>query len=134
MRRGASVLAIAAGVVALAQPAAAQGNKNSFPLTCGNTTYQVTTSGNGDWTPARDNGSTLVFHPTAFGEFTGTFTPSDGSPPSDVTEPPSEFQAQPNNGHPTVSCSFHLVFTDSYGTFEGGGSVTGFTTGTRNNH
>jgi len=118
--------------VSLAAPAIAQGNKTEFPLTCNGTTYQVTISGNGNWTPARDNNSTLVFHPTAFGEFTGTFTPADGTPQT-VTEPPQEFQAQPPNGHPQISCTFSFTFTDESGTFEGSGSVSGYTTGTRNN-
>jgi hypothetical protein len=134
MTRLFSILALVAGLFALTQSASAAGNKFTFPLTCDGTTYQVTVSGNGQWTPARDTDSTVVFHPTAFGEFTGTFTPSDGSDPINETDPPEEFQAQPSNGHETVDCSYQISFTEPDGTFEGSGTASGFLTGTRNNH
>jgi hypothetical protein len=119
------------GAVAMvvAAPASAASNKQVFPLTCNGTTYQVTTNGNGDWTPARDNNSNLVFHPTAFGEFTGTFTPADGSPPSTQTDPPFARKTQPRNGHPTADCTFTIHFMDDNGTFDGSGGVTGWTSG-----
>jgi hypothetical protein len=74
-----------------------------------------------------------VFHPTSFGEVTRTFTPSDGSAPQTETQPPHEFQAQPQNGHPRVDCMFHFEFSDSSGTQVDDGSVSGYTTGARNN-
>jgi len=120
-------------IVAAAAPSLAQGNTFTFPLTCGGTTYQVTVGGNGNWVPARDNNSTLVFHPTTFGEFTGTFYPADGSDPQTETDPPEVFQAQPSNGHPSLDCTYHVEFTDENGTFIGDGGVAGYVTGARNN-
>jgi hypothetical protein len=114
-------------------PSFAQGNKFPIALTCGGTTYQVTKTGNGDWAPVRDDNSTLVFHPTAFGEQTRTFTPSDGSPPQTDTRSAGEFQAQPQNGHPTDDCTYHVEHSDPSGTEVVDGSVTVYTTGTRNN-
>jgi hypothetical protein len=116
--------------VAVATPASAAGNKQVIPLTCNGTTYQATIAGNGDWAPARDNNSTLVFHPTAFGEFTGTFTPADGSPPTTQTDPPFARKTQPRNGRETINCTFRIHFADSTGVFDGSGSVVGYTTGT----
>src|SRR5262245_53997269 len=121
MARSTRVLAlavIALGLSAtLATSALAQntGNKAQLTLTCDSTTYQVTIAGNGDWAAARDNNSTLVFHPTAFGEVTRTFYPADGSPAQTQTEPPHEFQAQQQNGHPRVDCSFFYDVTDPSG-------------------
>ncbi|MEA3054930.1 MAG: hypothetical protein QOD30_362 [Actinomycetota bacterium] len=122
---GAAMLATTAGPVA-----AAGGGGEHIALACGQTTYDVVTNGNGDWTPARDSNSTLVFHPTAFGEFHGTFTPSDGSPAQDVTDPPFERKNAPSNGHPTDSCTYHIDFSDDSGTFVGDGSVAGWSSGT----
>lgn len=133
MRRKLSVIAAGAAVVGgvIVGPlvgAAHADHGQTIPLTCGGTTYLVTTNGNGDWTPARDQASTKVFHPTSFGQFTGTFTPSDGSPPQTVTEPPSQFQAQPqtHNNHDTVSCTFTFTDQGPDGTFQGSGSVVGW--------
>ena len=132
MRRIVSTVALSLTIVlALSIPAAAA---NKFPLTlnCGSTSYDVTVAGNGDWAPARDNNSTLVFHPTAFGEFTGTFTPADPSqPPETFTDPPFARKTQPRNGHPTFDCTYDVHFDEGDGTFDGHGSVSGFTTGTR---
>src|SRR3954471_6139333 len=82
--------------MAVATPASAA--QNIIPLTCGSTTYQVATNGNGDWTPARDTNSTTVFHPVAFGEFNGTFTPADGSEPITETDPPSRARLNRRTG------------------------------------
>jgi hypothetical protein len=130
-RVGITVGAAVGMLVAMALPASAGG----FPITlqCGDTTYNVIVNGNGDWAPARDTDSTLVFHPTAFGTFTGTFTPSDGGPPQTETDPPFARKNQPRNGRPTLDCTYHFTDTDSSGTFEGGGDVSGWTSGTRNN-
>ena len=114
--------------VSFATPASAQ--QEIIPLTCGGTTYQVSVNGNGDWTPARDTNSTLVFHPTAFGEFTGTFTPADGSEPSTETDPPFARSTQPRNGRADFDCTFTIHFVDETGTFDGSGGVTGWTSGT----
>src|SRR6187397_301485 len=101
MRRIARATAVLLGGTAMLAATAAPAAAGGFPveLTCGQTTYHVITNGNGDWTPARDSDSTLVFHPSAFGEFHGTFTPSDGSDPQEETDPPFERKNVPNNGH-----------------------------------
>ena len=124
--------AVALGVTAVGlAPALAASTAQTIPVQCGQQSYEVTTNGNGNWTPARDNNSTLVFHPTSFGEFTGTFTPSDpNQPPQTETDPPQTFQAQPANGHPTVSCTYTIHFVSPDGTFDGSGSVAGWTSGT----
>jgi len=130
MRQLMVTLGVIAGLVgALVTPAAAAGNKQTISLTCDGTDYKVTVSGNGNWTPARDNDSTLVFHPTSFGEFAGVFTPSDGGDPIEFTEPPEEFQAQPNNKRPLLTCSFEFAFEEEDGTFHGEGTATGYATG-----
>ncbi|MEN3272250.1 MAG: hypothetical protein V7636_1011 [Actinomycetota bacterium] len=131
MRRFSRATAVLIGGTALlaatAGPAAAGGDH--VALTCGQTSYDVIVNGNGDWTPARDADSTLVFHPSAFGEFNGTFTPSDGSAAQQETEPPFERKNVPNNGHPTESCTYTVNFSDENGTFTGSGSVTGWSSG-----
>ena len=102
------------------------GNTAPLSVTCNGTSYDVTIVLGGEWAAARDNNSTLVFHPTAFGETTRTFYPADGSTPQTQTEPPSEFQAQQQNGHPRVECTFHLELTNQSGTRVDDGSVSGW--------
>ena len=123
-------LTVAVGLVMVTAGAASAASSSQITLKCGNTTYQVTTNGNGDWTPARDTGSNLVFHPTAFGEFTGMFRPADGGKPERFTDPARVFKAQPANGHDTFDCTFTFTQTDDSGTFTGKGSVTGYFSGT----
>src|SRR4051812_43568625 len=60
---------------------------DTFPLTCGGTTYQVTATGNGDFTPAHDLNSTTVFIPHAFGPFTGSIYDASGTLISTETDP-----------------------------------------------
>src|SRR3954468_9724141 len=106
---GISALAVAGLAVGIAGPAGAGGFV--LPLTCNGTTYMVVSNGNGDFTPARDTNSNLVFHPTSFGAFTGTFTPSDGSEPQVETDPPMTLPAQPqaHNGMTSFTgCTYTL--------------------------
>jgi len=130
MERTTRVLALvvlALGLTAtLAGPALAGGNNAQIRLTCGGTSYDVTVGGNGTWTPARDTGSTLVFHPTAFGEVTRTFYPADGSPTQTMTSSAHEFQAQQQNGHPRVDCSFLFDQTFQQGRQVDTGTVSGW--------
>jgi hypothetical protein len=126
-------LLASAMILAAVAPSLAQGNKATVSLTCGETTYAVTVAGNGNWAPARDEDSTLVFHPTSFSNETSTFTPSDGGDPETVNDPPAEFQAQPQNGHPVLDCSYQFVFECTCGITTGSGDVTGYITGARNN-
>ena len=130
MERTTRVLALvvlALGLTAtLAAPAFAGGNNAPITLTCGGTSYDVIVGGNGTWQPARDTNSTLVFHPTAFGEVTRTFYPADGSATQSETQPSHEFQAQQQNGHPRVDCSFLFDQTFSEGREVDSGTVSGW--------
>jgi hypothetical protein len=137
MRRFITVGLMAAGLmVAATVPSIAAGNKAVISLTCGGgATYEITIAGNGNWQTARDNDSTLVFHPTAFGESTHTFYPADGSDPQVETDTAHEFQAQAqaHNGQPTVECTYHAEFVFPEGTEVDQGPVSGYTTGTPKN-
>ena len=117
------VIGMSAAMAALAMA----GNTAQLSLSCSGNSYVVTISGNGSWVPARDNNSSLVFHPTAFGEVTRTFYPADGSPAQTQTAPANEFQAQQQNGHPRVACTFRFEHSDSGGTYIDTGSVSGWT-------
>ncbi|MCA1831843.1 MAG: hypothetical protein LC750_03740 [Actinobacteria bacterium] len=127
------VTAAALTVVALiagAAPALAAGSdKQVITLTCGQSSYEATIWGNGEWTPARDNASSIVFHPTYFGEATHTFYPSDGSAPVSRTSPAKEFKTQPSTTNPTFSCTFRAEFVASDGTYVDEGPVDGYMSG-----
>ena len=112
----------------LAAPALAgsSGNKAHLTLTCQGESHDVIIGGNGDWTPARDTATTTVFHPNAFGEVTRTFYPADGSAPQTQTAPAHEFQAQQQNGHARIDCTFRFEHGDSSGTYIDTGSVSGW--------
>ena len=49
-------------------------------LSCGGTTYEVVVAGNGNWTPAHDTDSNVIFIPTWFGDFHGTVLDAEGNP------------------------------------------------------
>jgi len=102
-----------------------------IPLTCGSTTYQVVTHGNGDYTPAHDLHSNLMFIPHAFGVFHGEIHDATGALVDSMDEPASAQGSGKQKND--VSCTFviHEVsdgsdpdFPAGY-TFEGTGSVTG---------
>jgi hypothetical protein len=130
-----SVTGLAVGVlaaVAESPASAAPQNGDHFALTCGTTTYQVTTMGNGDYTPAHDLNSHKVFIPHAFGEFAGTVYDDEGNVADSFTEPASTQGSGKQKND--VSCTFTFTFTsdgsDPEGppagyTFIGTGSVTG---------
>ena len=69
-----------------------------------------------------NNGGGLVR--IAFGEFTGTFTPSDGSDPETFTEPGSAKANVPRSRNLIIDCTFAFTETSPEGVFEGSGSVT----------
>ena len=105
-----------------AGPAGATKNGPDVTVNCGSGPFAVTVGGNGDWTPARVNGSTAVLHPVSFGLFTGVFVPT-GGPPQLVSEDPFARKNTPNNGKPLMKCSYHISFSDPGGTFSGDGTV-----------
>jgi len=92
-------------------------------LECQGETFQVVVAGNGEWTPAHDLNSNLVGVPIAFGEFTGTFTPTEGEPET-FTEPGSAKPNMPRSRNLVVECTFSFSETSPEGTFTGSGSVT----------
>jgi len=106
-------------------------NGELIPLTCGSTTYQVVTNGNGDYTPAHDVSSNRVFVPHAFGVFHGVLRDASGAVVESFDEPASTQGSgkQKNDVHCTFA--FHEVSDGSDPevpagwTFDGSGSVTG---------
>jgi hypothetical protein len=132
MARTTRVLALAVVALGLsamlATPALARntGNKAQLTLTCDGETHQITIAGNGDWSPGRDNDTTIVFHPTAFGEITRTFYPADGSPSQTQTDAPNQFKAQQQSGHPRLDCSFLYDATYPSGRQVDTGDVSGW--------
>jgi len=124
-----SIAVLALGLsAAVAAPAFAgnSGNKAQLTLTCDGESHDVTIAVNGDWSPARDNDSTAVYHPTAFGEVTRTFYPADGSSPQTETAPAHEFKAEQQSGHPRFDCTFVFEFSDSSGRYVDSGTVSGW--------
>jgi hypothetical protein len=123
-----SALVVAGALVGISAPAgAAPVNAKTVGIVnvdCGSGTFQVATMGNGDWTPAHVIGTNQVFIPTAFGEFTGTFTPTGGTPTTETE--PAISKPSPRNGKDVVHCSYTLHFESAEGTFVGHGTVTGF--------
>ena len=92
-------------------------------LTCLGETYQITVNGNGQWTPAHDNNSSLVGVPIAFGELTVTFTPTGGEPQTEII-PPTSKRNVPRSRNAVIECTFFQTGSDPEGTFEVSGSVT----------
>jgi hypothetical protein len=126
-----TVAAVMTGALVMGAAAPANAGGEVLELVCGNTTYQIVSNGNGAFTPGRDLASTRVFIPTSFGEFSGTFTPSDGSDPETFTDPAMTKTANPqaHNGKATfVDCTFSVHFEGPDGTFDGSGSVSGWAT------
>lgn len=92
-------------------------------LNCGGEIVDVSVAGNGDWTPAHDLNSNLVGVPIAFGEFTGTFTPTGGG---DLlfTDPPFAKPNVPKTRNLIVDCTFTVAGPVPGGSVSGNGSVT----------
>ena len=102
-----------------------------FDLTCGSATYQVVTAGNGDWTPAHDTHSNLVFIPHAFTGFHGEVRDADGNLVDTFDEPAGSQGSGKQKNDVSCTFSFHEVsdgsdpeFPAGY-TFTGSGGVTG---------
>lgn len=112
-----------------AAPAIADPKGETFPLVCddGNT-YQVTTNGNGEFTPAHDADSTRTFVPLAFGEFSGTVTDAQGNVVDSFSEPGVAKGQSGKNAKGTINCTFSFSGTEDGLTFSASGSVTGYAT------
>ena len=126
-------LAVAGGVAIgiAAAPANADPKGETFPLVCNNgETYDVTTNGNGNFTPAHNADGTNVFIPLAFGEFKGTVTDAQGNVVDSFSEPGIE-KGKGNagkNATATISCTFSFSGTEDGLTFNASGSVLGYVT------
>ncbi len=123
-----------AGSLGGAGAAAADPPGEVVTVVCDNgSTYMVALNGNGDFTPAHDVASTTTLVPTAFGEFHGTVTDSDGNVIDEFVDPAMTKGSSSKQRATTTSCTFTI--TDSFEdpdlgmlTFTGTGSVTGFIT------
>jgi hypothetical protein len=125
---------VVAGLLAVpvlgAQPAQAKPGE-VITLACGGTTYQAAVNGNGQWSPARDLGSTKVFVPHAFGPFTGTIRDASGTV-IDTSTDPAVVQGSGKQKN-DVSCTYSFTFVSDGSdpdfpagwTFSGVGTVTG---------
>lgn len=145
LRAGTAAVVGATAIVASAATAGADPNGEATHLSCGGAEYEVVVTGNGEFTPAHDLGSTTMFVPTAFGAFTGTltdltddvvvFTESD---PGGATKGNSQARGR-TTLHCTYSFEDHFVAgPDDEGLveghhylFAGEGDVTGFASGPR---
>jgi hypothetical protein len=128
----ARVVAASAAIAGIAAPSAfAASEKETIPLECDNgNSYVIEVNGNGEFTSARDAGSTSVFVPLSFGDFTGTLTYPDGTVET-LPPDPGIAKGKGNAGkHATnlVTCTFSFSGVEDGVLFEGGGSVTGFIT------
>lgn len=91
-RRCAVVAAGIGALVATSVPTAGSAiaaPQDAFEVTldCDNgESYDVVVTGNGEFTPARDQNSTLVLIPVAFGDFTGTLFDDEGNEVDSFTE------------------------------------------------
>ena len=99
-----------------------------FTINCGTSgTYNVVVNGNGSFTPAHDLNSNKVLIPVAFGPFSFTVTDRSGTVVDSGIEPGSSKGSAVPKGHPLLSCSYSVSFTDQGGfTFSGSGGVTGY--------
>lgn len=130
---------LAATPLVLTAPAQADPHGDTFDLDCDNgSSYTVTASGNGAFTPALDADSNTVFVPTSFGEFHGVVTNADTDEVIDeFTDPPAVKGSSGKDRATTVDCTFTFTgeeFVPELGFtihFEGSGSVTGFSTPAR---
>jgi hypothetical protein len=129
---------VVAGSLGTAGTASADPSGPPIPVVCDNgVTYQATVNGNGVFTPAHDIASTSILVPTAFGEFHGTVTDSDGNVIDQFSDPPVVKGNSGNHARTTTtSCTFTL--TESFEdpglgllTLTVEGSVTGFVTPVR---
>jgi hypothetical protein len=117
----------ALGSTAYADPKAG----DAIPLTCGATTYQVVVNGNGDWTPAHDVNSNLVFIPHWFGAFHGEVRDAQGVLVDQFDEPAGTQGSGKQKNDVSCTYRFHDVgdgsdpeFPAGY-TFDGIGTVSG---------
>lgn len=82
----------------------------TFPLVCDNgQTYDVTSNGNGEFTPAHDIESTTVFVPVAFGPFTGTVRNAQNQVVDSFTDPASAKGQSARGLADPVTCTYSFT-------------------------
>lgn len=117
MKRTAITIAAAGAALAFgALPAQAAPSGETLPLDCGSDgTYRAFVNGNGEFTPARDTGSTMVVIPVSFQDFHFVATAADGTVLVDDTDASvtSKGGGNPAARSPRrqVSCEFSSSFT-----------------------
>jgi hypothetical protein len=117
--------------------AAADPNESVTELTCGGTTYETVVAGNGNWTPAHDSDSNVIFIPTWFGDFHGTVLDTEGNVFDEfVEEADSPKGESAKTKGDILECTFSFTevsdgsdpeFPEGF-TFVGEGEVQGFAT------
>jgi hypothetical protein len=141
MKKVIAVLGAGVGLVVLSTPPAGAAAGDVLPVECDNgESYSVVVNGNGEYTPARDTGSTTVLVPISFGNFSYHIVLPDGAV-IDGSDPGAEYKGHgavaQHNPRDTVSCTFGETTTvteegDEFpvGTVETfSGEVTGYLTG-----
>ena len=130
--------AVLAGVLwAGVGTASADPKASATELTCDGTTYEVVIAGNGNWTPAHDSNSNVVFIPTWFGDFHGTVRDAEGNVVDEFVEEADSPKGQSAKRKGDIlDCTFSFIevsdgsdpeFPEGY-TFTGEGEVRGFAT------
>jgi len=133
------LVVLAAATVPLAAASAGADPKgDQFSLACDNgKTYAIAVSGNGEFTPAHDTGSTTVFVPTSFHGSTFTVTDAAGNVVDQGTDDAVAVKGRSERPRATaVTCTYtgsETVTDPELGelTFTFSGGVTGFATPVR---
>ena len=130
--------AVVAGVVGSGVGAAGADPQGGVTeLTCDGTSYEVVVAGNGNWTPAHDTDSNVVFVPTWFGDFHGTVLDPEGNVVEEFVDE-GDFPKGQSAKHKgdILECTFRFTevsdgsdpeFPEGF-TFIGEGEVRGFAT------
>jgi hypothetical protein len=136
MTRALGGAAVVAGVLGSGVGAAGADPKGGEThLTCDGASYEVVVAGNGNWTPAHDTNSNVVFIPTWFGDFHGTVLDTEGNVVDEFVDEADtpKGQSAKNKGD-VVECTFSFTevsdgsdpeFPEGY-MFIGEGEVRGF--------
>jgi len=108
MKKALAVLATSAALVTMgALPSYGSAEKEVLPVDCGSDgSYLVVVSGNGEFTPARDTGSTHVLIPIAFSGFEFTATAPDGTVLASESDDSVELKGK---GNPAARSPRHQV-------------------------
>lgn len=136
---GAGLAAASLTALGYAVPAHADPGSEPIPLVCDNgLVTNVTTAGDGEFTPGHVSGSTQTLVVTSFGAFHAVVTNADtGELIDEFTEDPAWKGQSSKAPRDYVTCSYSFSgeeYEDDLGMtihFEGSGTVTGFLTPAR---